>query len=194
MSRGYNKRPHFVPNSRPWPRSQGPSWALFSCLWGGRMPLLRIFREHPGAGAAVRDCERRAIDEFEICAARRRARANAGTLVPGGCVTRVHRSVCASSTTTYCMTAGATTLRPAHLSTPLLQRSSFLLCVVSIFLHDWAALGAPADHPARGQVGRWTAEPALPPLPSFSDGPFAGNGDLGLTWGGPPELSTYQLD
>ena len=176
-------------------RTLGPSWALFSCLLRGRMPLLRIFREHPGAAVrrCVRDCDRRLMTSSKF-ARRVDARERRGTLVPGGCVTRVHRSVCASSTTTYCMTAGATTLRPAHLSTPLLQRSSFLLCVVSIFLHVWAALGAPADHPARGQVGRWTAEPALPPLPSFSDGPFAGNGDLGLTWGGPPELSTYQLD
>eukprot|EP01043_Picozoa_sp_COSAG02_P054562 COSAG02_NODE_6197_length_3735_cov_148.018427_2_plen_88_part_00 len=75
-----------------------------------------------------------------------------------------------------------------------LKKWSLVLFVASICFHDWAVLGAngvPApSHPARVQVGRWTAAPALPPLPSFSDGPFAGNGDLGLTWGGSPELST----
>jgi hypothetical protein len=48
------------------------------------------------------------------------------------------------------------------------------------------------QHPARAQIGRWAAQPSLPPLPSFADGPIAGNGDLGLTWGGPPErVSQY---
>ena len=59
--------------------------------------------------------------------------------------------------------------------------------------HVCRAAAAAVDHPARALVGRWTAQPALPPLPSFSDGPFAGNGDLGLTWGGPPERVTQYV-
>ena len=57
-----------------------------------------------------------------------------------------------------------------------------------------AAEIAPAVHPVKtaAMVGRWTAPPKLPPLPSFSDGPITGNGDIGLTWGGPPErIVTY---
>ena len=34
---------------------------------------------------------------------------------------------------------------------------------------------ADARHPAQDLVGRWTAPPLLDPLPSFSDGAFAGN-------------------
>ena len=60
-------------------------------------------------------------------------------------------------------------------------------------LQQLAAFGQPgqglAAHPARNLVGEWDAPPRLPPLPSFSDGPFIGNGDLGVTWGGPPERS-----
>jgi hypothetical protein len=47
-----------------------------------------------------------------------------------------------------------------------------------------------SDHPASKMVGEWASPPKLPPLPSFSDGPYTGNGDIGLTWGGPPELVT----
>jgi alpha-L-fucosidase 2 len=42
-------------------------------------------------------------------------------------------------------------------------------------------------HPAQRLFGRWSSPPRLPPTPSFSDGPYAGNGDLGVTIGGPPE-------
>ena len=52
---------------------------------------------------------------------------------------------------------------------------------------------AAAAHPARSLVGRWTAPPLLPPLPSFSDGPYAGNGDLGVTLGGPPQRAVQYV-
>ena len=56
-----------------------------------------------------------------------------------------------------------------------------------------AVAAANHPHPARSLVGRWTAPPLLPPLPSFSDGPYAGNGDLGVTLGGPPQRAVQYV-
>jgi hypothetical protein len=50
-----------------------------------------------------------------------------------------------------------------------------MLAACLLLLQGWRT-AASIDHPARAQVGRWTAQPALPPLPSFSDGPFAAAG------------------
>ena len=46
---------------------------------------------------------------------------------------------------------------------------------------------------ARRYVGRWTAPPTRVPTQKLVDGPILGNGDLGVTLGGPPEALTWYL-
>ena len=82
---------------------------------------------------------------------------------------------------------------------------SLLMCALTV-----ASAAAPRQHPAFRHVGRWSAPPALPQVvpqntryvngtathdPSYmmQPNPLAGNGDVGLCFGGPAEATTFHL-
>jgi hypothetical protein len=45
--------------------------------------------------------------------------------------------------------------------------------------------------PVQRHVGRWTAPPRRVPTAMMFDSPIVANGDAGLTFGGPPEHTTF---
>lgn len=69
-----------------------------------------------------------------------------------------------------------------------------LLLLSLLLIHDSGTVGSTAAAtmlPVQRHVGRWSAPPHRVPSAMMFDSPIVGNGDVGITFGGPPEHTTF---